>query len=135
MRTRHVVLGLFCSAVLFACSKQSEGERCQLLNYNNDCDSGLLCTSARDLQATDEVDRCCPPGNTFSDSRCDRRAKGPIAGTGTGGGSATTGTGGGSQAGNAGTAGVGVGGASPVTGTTQAGAGSAGALAGASNPG
>jgi len=130
MRTRHVVLGLFCSAVLFACSKQSEGERCQLLNYNNDCDSGLLCTPARDLQATDEADRCCPPGNAFSDSRCDRRAKGP--GTGTGGGAAM-GTGGGSQAGNAGTAGVG--GAPPLTGTIHAGAGSAGALAGASNPG
>lgn len=48
-------------AVLSACSNNGEGERCETLNGNEDCENGLTCTPARQLPAGfDSADRCCP---------------------------------------------------------------------------
>lgn len=122
------------ASIVVACSKQSEGDRCEVLNGDADCESGLVCTSARDLNATDEVDRCCPPSESpFSDSRCDRSGPGPV--TGTGGATSTGGQG--SIGGAAGSGGLpsspGAGGAN--AGSAGALAGSAGTSAGSANPG
>ena len=61
------------------CSRQSEGERCSLLNGNSDCEgTDLLCTDASTLRngVDDGVDRCCYP-DRVNDSRCaPRRATG-----------------------------------------------------------
>jgi hypothetical protein len=98
-----VIVGV--SSLLFACSKQGQGERCELLNGNADCESGLVCASARELRAKDEVDRCCPPvGVAFSSPRCDRSGA-PALGSGGTGGQSTGGAPGGAPA-LGGTAGV-----------------------------
>jgi hypothetical protein len=49
------------------CSRQGEGERCDLAaNGDADCDEGLIC-----LSKVGNVDRCCPPqGAPIGDSRC-----------------------------------------------------------------
>jgi hypothetical protein len=46
---------------LAACSNQGEGERCELLNGNDDCngDEGLICYAANQL-TNSTSDRCCP---------------------------------------------------------------------------
>lgn len=67
-------------ALLTACSKQGEGERCDFaVAGNSDCDVGLVCRKA-------DVDRCCPPlGDRVSDARCNRTPAMATAGTGGGG--------------------------------------------------
>jgi hypothetical protein len=54
---------LLCVALLAACSKQGEGERCDLNSGNLDCDTGLVCRSAEQLSVTGGrgVALCCPP--------------------------------------------------------------------------
>ncbi|MGC4088576.1 MAG: hypothetical protein QM756_11905 [Polyangiaceae bacterium] len=49
------------------CSKQGEGERCDLTKAGQaDCDDGLRC-----VRISDGVERCCPPeGTQIGDSRC-----------------------------------------------------------------
>lgn len=76
------------------CSRQGEGERCdwRKAGGNGDCDSGLVCKLCEDLQ-DGTTDRCCPPGNTYSDSRCQPGTSLTCeAQTGTGGTSSTGGT-------------------------------------------
>ena len=53
---------LLCLALLAACSKQGEGERCDLNSGNLDCDTGLICRSAEQLSITGGrgVALCCP---------------------------------------------------------------------------
>lgn len=48
-------------ALSVACSNQGEGERCEILNDNEDCSSadGLICTAASSLNNSIS-DRCCP---------------------------------------------------------------------------
>lgn len=107
-RKNKVVLLLSASVVLAmvtACSKQGEGERCDARAAGNaDCESGLICDT--------QLNRCCPPeGARITDSRCNRSAATggrPSSSGGTGGTAGTTATGGvsgsaGSDAGNAGT--------------------------------
>lgn len=54
---KRMLVGFFaCIALLYACSEQGEGERCE--TSSNDCKSGLVCTSAALLQTT--YDLCCP---------------------------------------------------------------------------
>ncbi len=54
-----VALGAFIA--LAACSNYEEGERCELLNGNEDCASPLQCTPAAELGvAFRSSDRCCP---------------------------------------------------------------------------
>lgn len=57
------LLPLLCAALLAACSKQGEGERCDLNSGNLDCDTGLVCRSADQLSITGGrgVALCCPP--------------------------------------------------------------------------
>ncbi|MCE7891875.1 MAG: hypothetical protein DYH12_19595, partial [Sorangiineae bacterium PRO1] len=60
------------SALLWApgCAKQGEGDRCDPLNGNQDCESGLICVSGAEL-VDDSADRCCPPvGQTISSDSC-----------------------------------------------------------------
>lgn len=49
------------------CSAQGEGERCSYfashdadINGNSECQSGLFCTPAFNIQTTGDYDRCCP---------------------------------------------------------------------------
>ncbi len=44
-----------------ACSNQGEGERCEILNGNDDCrtEDGLICYPSNQLRNTTS-DRCCP---------------------------------------------------------------------------
>jgi hypothetical protein len=46
------------------CGNQQEGERCDIRNFNADCEDGLACTTiksgARDYQV------CCVPGNAVA---------------------------------------------------------------------
>ena len=48
-------------ALSMACSNQGEGDRCEILNDNEDCSSadGLVCTAAASLNNSIS-DRCCP---------------------------------------------------------------------------
>ena len=59
------------SFLLLACSRQEEGDRCSTENDDLDCESGLICVPARNLRASDEVPRCCPPeGEPISNGLC-----------------------------------------------------------------
>jgi hypothetical protein len=49
------------------CSAQGEGERCSYfashdadINGNSECQSGLYCTPAFNIETTGDYDRCCP---------------------------------------------------------------------------
>jgi len=56
------LFSLSCLALLAACSKQGEGERCDLNSGNLDCETGLVCRSADQLSITGTrgVALCCP---------------------------------------------------------------------------
>jgi len=114
-----------------ACSKQGEGERCNLtLNISQDCGDNLTCQLPNDsAHACNEIDpegdlpnclphRCCPPlGQTTSDSRCIGYSVAAPS-TGTGGSSAiVNGTGGNSSAGGS----TSTGGTSTAGGTVSSG--------------
>jgi hypothetical protein len=89
-----VVLGL--ASVSQGCSRQSEGERCDSeANGDLDCNDGLICKRCGDLQER-VVDRCCPPGTSYSDPRCEPAATPGqcLSQTGTGGSGGGGGTGG-----------------------------------------
>jgi hypothetical protein len=107
------------------CSRQGEGERCDLAaNGDGDCDDGLICVSK-----VGNVDRCCPPeGAEPGDSRCavaNAPPGGSTGGTSSGGTNASGGSGGTSGGSSGGTAGGSTGG---TTETPSGGsAGSAGA--------
>jgi hypothetical protein len=55
--------GLMVSALLvaIACADQEEGQRCDPLNGNNDCASGLVCVKAEKLALLEVGAICCPP--------------------------------------------------------------------------
>jgi hypothetical protein len=46
---------------LVACSNYGEGERCEVLNGNDDCENGLQCLPANQVNQGFSGDRCCPP--------------------------------------------------------------------------
>lgn len=101
-----VASALSTALLMPACSQQGEGERCEIINGDTDCDDGLKCVSKNDL-AEDATDRCCNPDQTtFTDSRC-RPGTGSVEPMG---GAPSTG-GPDAQAGAAGEAGGGAGGA------------------------
>jgi hypothetical protein len=110
LATRASLVALAVASVAVGCSRQGEGERCDFdAAGDDDCDSGLVCTTCERL-ADRVTDRCCPPGGGSSDSRC---ALATFEGT------CLTEVGSGGSAGAAGTAGAGTSGA----GTSGAGAG------------
>ena len=52
-------LGIF--GIVTACSNYGEGQRCQPANFNDDCENGLTCTLAAQLDPPfRSSDRCCP---------------------------------------------------------------------------
>ena len=56
-------VALLSASLLSGCSKQGEGERCDLNSGSLDCESGLICTPADDLNVPGEgrgVALCCP---------------------------------------------------------------------------
>lgn len=53
------VLPLILGLSALGCSNQGEGERCDHRNNNNDCESGLICTSKETLRSNSDL--CCPP--------------------------------------------------------------------------
>lgn len=90
---RFAVLLLVPTVFLGSCSKQSEGERCDVLNEDSDCEGSLECVAAEDL-VNSEADRCCPPkGDRIVDDRCHRAGATPGTG-GTGGTAGAPGVGG-----------------------------------------
>ena len=62
----RIVSFVMCAALgafvaLAACSNYEEGDRCELLNGNEDCESPLQCTPAAQLNVGFRgSDRCCP---------------------------------------------------------------------------
>ncbi len=124
MATRKLIS--LVSLVLFAvaCSKQGEGERCNIINNSQDCEDGLTCLppSGNDVCETANATynckpyRCCPQpqqGQPITDNRCVGYGNSIVPITGTGGSSA-----GGSDAGLAGSS---AGGSSSVGGQSSAG--------------
>lgn len=117
LASRAALVALTVASVAVGCSRQGEGERCDLAAAgHDDCDSGLVCTSCRVLQGH-VVDRCCPPaGTSSSDPRCASAPESEcLSRTGTGGsggsaGSAGASSGGAGTGGTAGTAGASSGG-------------------------
>lgn len=49
-----------------ACSKQGEGERCDLANFDEDCESGLVCTDLSTKRSNAEGAVCCAPDSTIN---------------------------------------------------------------------
>ncbi len=77
------------------CSQQGEGQRCDRFQANNtssDCDSGLSCIAAEQLDSP--TDLCCPPEGQESNERCTRKSRSaPTGGTSSGGSASSAGTG------------------------------------------
>lgn len=61
--------GAACAAIFVVgfvasgCADQGEGERCDPLNYDQDCDDGLQCVELDTLRPGAEGAICCPPSN------------------------------------------------------------------------
>jgi hypothetical protein len=130
---------LLAAVFLFVgCADQGEGERCDLRNGNTDCESGLTCTSAEDLNKFAGSEQsgaalCCPPSGEVTVEACFPRSFDGLGDSGApeGDSGAAGGAGGeGGGAGNAGTAGsAGAAGASGGSGGgTDGGAGSGGGV-------
>src|SRR5690606_11588451 len=89
---------------LTGCSRQQEGERCDLDNADDDCNGSLVCTDAGKLRGApaDGVSRCCPDNlNHYNDSRCAPKQGRTGDGGGMGGAGGATGSGGSSSDGTA----------------------------------
>ncbi len=124
MRIPSAILGLMAvfALVPFACSNQAEGQRCNVDNGNDDCESGLVCTSSRELGGNADI--CCPASGQSTSPECTKGGGTTV--TGAGGGTTTTGmttTGGGGQGGDM----SGGGGAGGGTTTSSGGGGMGGA--------
>ena len=63
MSLHTTVCAVLLAASLFGCSKQGEGERCDLNSGNLDCDTGLICRSGDQLNIGigEGFALCCPP--------------------------------------------------------------------------
>ena len=62
----------------YACSNQSEGERCDAHNGNEDCGDGLVCT-AKGTLGTDS-DRCCPQNRSTATADVCKQSATPSGG-------------------------------------------------------
>ena len=60
--SRAAGLGLLvCLALVWGCSKQKEGERCDLANADQDCETGLVCLGETQLSIKGRgIALCCP---------------------------------------------------------------------------
>jgi hypothetical protein len=62
MLTRPFFRVISCAALVLACSKQGEGERCDQNSGNLDCETGLICRGAEQLSNIEQgASLCCPP--------------------------------------------------------------------------
>ena len=161
MRHRRGSFGLVLLAMALvsasACSNQNEGERCDKLNGNDDCESGLVCTTLSNFTSSSGSSSaggqasqggvlpavCCPPqGQRVSAQVCTAAAQPPeepVVDAGAGGASGAAGqagaagaAGGGGEAGQGGSAGSG-GGGEGGAGGGEGGAGGSMDTGGASN--
>jgi hypothetical protein len=64
--SRYFIGLVLVGAGLCACADQGEGQRCDPLNGNNDCASGLICVKAEKLASVDVGAVCCPPAGQNS---------------------------------------------------------------------
>ena len=103
-----------------ACDKQAQGERCDQLNGNDDCQDGLVCTPGS--QVGQKKDVCCP--STLSEATDPRCTQGGGNVGGAGGGTTTT-----SSTSSGGSTG-GTGGSTGGTGGTTSSGGSTGGTGG-----
>lgn len=66
----RIVSIVLCTALaafvaLTSCTNYEEGERCEVLNGNEDCNDGLTCTPKAQINTPyDSSDRCCPADRT-----------------------------------------------------------------------
>src|SRR5690606_14242775 len=66
---------------LVACSNNAEGERCQTANNNDDCQDGLICLAAAQVNPSyNSSDRCCPPDRSTATHPACTLLQNPIAG-------------------------------------------------------
>jgi hypothetical protein len=128
---RFPLLSLTVLVLAFACSKQGEGERCNLVNGNGDCEDGLQCVGTKGGNDCDTAESrfdclpkiCCPPPPQRSAvEQCNQYQYGEVRGTGGSGAGGNSGVG--EETGGSGTAGdTGIGGTSSTsTEPTDAGA-------------
>lgn len=115
--------GIGLSLGSIACSNQGEGARCEIENGDDDCQEGLVCTTAEQLGGNADI--CCPPGGVSENPACIPGGSSTTSTT-----TSTSSTGGGGGAGGAGGSGGGAGGAGGVGG-----AGGSGGVGGAGGSG
>jgi hypothetical protein len=118
---RASLVALATASVAVGCSRQGEGERCDLVAAgHDDCDSGLICIACEDL-ADRVTSRCCPPSGS-SDPRCARStAGGGVCLTQLGSGGSAGSSSGGAGSSGAGAGGVSAGGTAGTAGTPSGG--------------
>lgn len=74
-----VMLGGF--VTLAACSNYAEGDRCEVLNGNEDCQDPLQCTPKAQLNVPyNSSDRCCPVNRATASHPACTIQQNPIAG-------------------------------------------------------
>jgi hypothetical protein len=62
---------VLCLALGWGCSKQGEGERCDINNLSLDCDTGLICKGEAELSIKGRgVALCCPSSGPSSVAAC-----------------------------------------------------------------
>jgi hypothetical protein len=67
--------------VLTACSNQAEGERCQTANNSDDCQDGLICLVASQVNPNyNQSDRCCPVDRSQATHPACTLLQNPVAG-------------------------------------------------------
>jgi hypothetical protein len=109
-------LGVIVGLAAPGCQHQGEGERCDVLNGTKgadaDCDEGLVCTAATELEHPKSSAVCCPEDGSFTKLACMPKGAGSNGGAGPGGSGGATGGGGqgGSTAGGGGQGGATAGG-------------------------
>jgi len=85
-RSYRIVSVVLCLALagfvaLTACSDYQEGERCESLNGNSDCASGLQCLPKAQINTPfNSSDRCCPVDRTTATSPACIIQQTPISG-------------------------------------------------------
>ena len=79
-----VVSALSVALTLFpGCSNQAEGERCDTNGDNggnDDCQSGLVCVHANQLNGASDSDRCCPPDRSRATADICKLSTTPVGG-------------------------------------------------------
>lgn len=76
-----VAQAIFGLVSLVACANMAEGDRCEVLNGNDDCQSGLVCLPAGQVnQPYNNSDRCCPVDRSTATHPACTLLSNPVAG-------------------------------------------------------